>query len=320
VSGAAESVALSSPGWESDGSYMGFVGVSTGSSSIMRVFPRWAEVLGLPTRTLKGYDIAVDSSPATYRDVITAIRDDPRHRGALVTTHKMAVFDAAAELFDEVDELARTFGEISSVAKRDGRLTGSAKDPLTARLALEELLAPDHFATSGGAALVLGSGGAGCALTHQLGLRSDPPSAIVCTALSQGPLDHQRRLHERAGIDPARVRYVLTAGAVDVDRLLAELPPASLVVNATGMGKDRPGSPVGHGRFPERAVVWEFNYRGPLDFLHQAQEQQAARELVVEDGWRYFIHGWTQVIAEVFDTDMPAATVTQLSDVAAGVR
>ena len=39
--------------------YMGFVGVSTGSSSIMSIFPRWADALDLPTRTLIGHDLPV---------------------------------------------------------------------------------------------------------------------------------------------------------------------------------------------------------------------------------------------------------------------
>src|SRR3712207_4674510 len=140
---------------------MGFVGVSTGGSSIRTVFPRWADALGLPTRTLVGHDVPLDSPAEVYRDVVETIRDDPQHWGALVTTHKMAVHEAAADLFDELDDLAVTFGEVSCIAKRDDRLVGSAKDPVTARLALEEFLAPDHFARTGGAALVLGSGGAG---------------------------------------------------------------------------------------------------------------------------------------------------------------
>jgi shikimate dehydrogenase len=36
---------------------MGFVGVTTGRSSINSVFPRWGEALGLPSRTLVGHDI-----------------------------------------------------------------------------------------------------------------------------------------------------------------------------------------------------------------------------------------------------------------------
>ena len=41
---------------------MGFVGVSTAESSIMRIFPRWAEILGLPTRTLTGFDLPLGAS------------------------------------------------------------------------------------------------------------------------------------------------------------------------------------------------------------------------------------------------------------------
>ena len=55
------------------------------------------------------------------------------------------------------------------------------------------------------------------------------------------------------------------------------LPPRSLVVNATGMGKDRPGSPLRAGAaFPERSAVWELNYRGELEFLRQARAQAAS--------------------------------------------
>ena len=67
------------------------------------------------------------------------------------------------------------------------------------------------------------------------------------------------------------------------------------------MGKDRPGSPVtDRCRFPKNSVIWEFNYRGSLEFMHQAEAQQEASGLRIENGWTYFIHGWTQVIAEVF--------------------
>lgn len=302
-------------------SHFGFVGVTTGSSSINAVFPRWAERLGLPTRTLRGHDVALGASPETYRQLVDAIAGDPRHWGALVTTHKMALYAAAADLFDELDELATTFAEVSSIAKRGQRLTGAAKDPITVSLALDEFLPADHFSSTGAAALVLGSGGAGTALSHQLGRRTDRPVEVICTALDPGALAHARQLHERAGIESDRMRYALTRDSGAADVLLSSLPPASLVVNATGLGKDRPGSPLGAtAGFPQRAVVWEFNYRGSLEFLHQARAQQIERELVVEDGWRYFVHGWSQVIADVFDLDMPAATVADLSRIAAEAR
>jgi len=305
----------------SDDAYMGFIGVTTGASSIRKVFPHWAQLLGLPVRRLVGHDLPLDASTDQYRRLVIAIKSDPQHLGALVTTHKIGILRAARDLFDEIDDVAETFGEISSIAKRGTRLLGAAKDPVTVRLSLEEFLPGDHFSATGGAALILGSGGAGCALSHQLAARVDRPSQIICTGLSAAPLDHLRELHQRAGTPEGLVRYQITPGPMDTDALLTSLPAYSLVVNATGMGKDRPGSPISADTmFPRNGVIWEFNYRGPLDFLQQARQQQAERQLHVEDGWRYFIHGWTQVIAEVFDIEMTPGTVDELAHVAASLR
>ena len=94
----------------------------------------------------------------------------------------------------------------------------------------------------------------------------------------------------------------------DNDALTRTLPPGSLVVNATGLGKDAPGSPITDAApFPDHGYAWDFNYRGDLVFLDQARRQEAARRLHVEDGWRYFIHGWLAVIADVFHRDIPVA-------------
>lgn len=289
---------------------MGFVGVTTASSSIMRIFPVWAEILGLPTRTLEGHDLPVDARPEQYRALVEAIRDDPDHLGALVTTHKMALFAAAHDLFDELDDFARACGEVSSIAKRDGLLLGHAKDPITAGLALAELVAADAFAGERDA-IVLGAGGAGLALTWCLAERADRPRRIVVTDTSRERLDHLAAVHAARGTDPVLLTLV---DASETRGVLEEAPPGSLVVNASGLGKDRPGSPVADdARFPERAVVWEFNYRGSLEFLAQARAQQAERALVVADGWRYFIHGWTQVIGEVFQVAMTPDVVERLA-------
>jgi shikimate 5-dehydrogenase len=104
------------------------------------------------------------------------------------------------------------------------------------------------------------------------------------------------------------VEYVLAPKPADNDAVLPTLPPGSLVINATGLGKDAPGSPLTDAAaFPHRAIVWDLNYRGNLIFLDQARRQQVARELRVENGWTYFLHGWTQVIAEVFHIAIPTA-------------
>lgn len=304
-----------------DGTSMGFIGVSTAHSSIRRVFPAWAAVLGLPTATLVGYDVSPGAPPDRFRELVEGIREQPDRRGALVTTHKVSLYRAAGELFDDLDPLARTFGEVSSIYRRDGRLLGAARDPVTVRLALGDLLDPHHFADTGAEVLVLGSGGAGMALTHALGTREDRPARVTCTALEQGDLADLRELHARAELPEHLFRYALSRRTEQADALVAALPPGSLVVNATGLGKDHAGSPVGAAVvFPMRGVVWDFNYRGSLEFLGQARAGQESRELAVHDGWRYFVHGWSQVVADVFDIAMPSDTVAELARVAAASR
>ncbi len=300
---------------------MGFIGVSTQNSSIRRVFPAWADLLGLPTRQLVGHDLALNTEPGVYRELVADIARTPEYLGALVTTHKVNLYSATRDLFDDLDELATTFGEISSIYKRDGALHGAARDPITVRLALEEFLPPTHFAETGADVLCLGSGGSGMALTHQLGRRSDRPASVVCTATSTVRLDHLRELHERAELPAELFRYIVTSGPEEVDALVSSLAPGSLVVNATGLGKDRPGSPLSDAvEFPRHSYVWDFNYRGSLEFFHQARAQAARNELTLEDGWRYFIHGWSQVVADVFDVPMPPDRVAQLSAAAAAVK
>ncbi|WP_149083705.1 MULTISPECIES: shikimate dehydrogenase family protein [Microbacterium] len=301
--------------------YMGFVGVTTASSSIMKVFPLWADILGLPTRTLVGHDLPMDADPAQYRALVEQIRDDPHHRGALVTTHKMNVYAAASDLFDELDPFAVSCAEISSIAKRGSTLSGRAKDPITVDLALRDFLPADHFARTGAEVVILGAGGSGTALSWALAEREDAPSLITVTARTQDKLDHLREVHRQHGTPEGLLRYVVTETPEEADALVAAAPAGSVIANATGLGKDRPGSPLTDAvAFPEGAYVWEFNYRGSLEFLHQAEVQEDDRGLHVVDGWRYFIHGWSQVVADVFDLDLTPETVERLADAAESVR
>ncbi len=292
---------------------MRFVGVTTGSSSIMRLFPVWSELLGLDAE-LVGLDIPLDAPAASYRAAMREMQEDPDCVGALVTTHKIALLDATRDMFDDLDPFAAAVGEVSSIAFGPAGTRGAAKDPVTAGLALEEFLDPRHFA-AGGHVLCLGAGGAGTALGWYLAQRADRTGPLTFVDPAPERLEHLRATLTARWPD-LDLRTTLL-DETDVPDLLRSLPPASLVVNATGLGKDRPGSPVPDGAtFPRDAVVWELNYRGSLEFLHQARAQQAGQGLTVVDGWRYFIHGWTQVISEVFGVDMPPETVATLAQAA----
>src|SRR5512143_4119945 len=80
-----------------------FIGVTTRQSSIMRVFPRWAEHLRLGPCAIAGVDLPLHADPASYRSVVGSIARDPLALGALVTTHKLDMFHACSDLFDEID-------------------------------------------------------------------------------------------------------------------------------------------------------------------------------------------------------------------------
>jgi hypothetical protein len=48
--------------------------------------------------------------------------------------------------------------------------------------------------------------------------------------------------------------------------------------------------------------------------------QREIRNVFVEDGWLYFLHGWTQVIAEVLHIPMDFVTFERLAGIAEGMR
>ena len=296
-----------------------FIGVSTGGSSIMRVFPRWRAALGLGDDVeIEGWDLPIDAPPGTYSEAVERLAVDPGNIGALVTTHKLAIMRAAADRFDELDEDARLLGEVSCISKRGGRLRGAAKDPATAAAALDAIIEPNHF-SEGGESLVLGAGGAGTALVVNLGARrEDRPARIVATDTDPERLAHLRSVAERAGADDV---LETRRAEGNHDELVASLAEGSLLVNATGMGKDRPGSPISDAAvFPRRSVAWELNYRGELAFKRQAERQREEREVTVADGWGYFVRGWAAVIEEVFERPIGADELELLGHEAAATR
>ncbi len=302
-----------------------FVGVTTGKSSIMRVFPRWAEYLQLGDVEIRGIDCKWHDHPDVYRRVVAFLKGDRLSLGALVTTHKMDLLEASRDQFEYLDPYAELLAEISSISKQGSKLCGHAKDPITSGLSLEAFLPAGHWQRTGAEMCLLGAGGSSLALTCYI-MRQKPrnewPSRIVVTNRSGKRLEHMREVHRR--INPGiQVDYVLAETAEKNDQVVNALRPGSLVVNATGLGKDAEGSPLTDAvRFPEDGFVWEYNYRGKLVFLDQARAQRQARNLTVEDGWVYFIHGWTRVIAEVFHIDIPTSgpAFDEISRLAASVR
>ena len=283
---------------------MEFFGVRTEGSMSLRLFPVWAQALGIQGANLRGVNLPIDGKPETYRKAVQRLKRDPEVYGALVTSHKLSVVRAAGELIDQYTPASKLTGEVSALYKRGGELWGDAVDPENCGLAMADLLPPNWWSLNEEAGiLVLGGGGACVALlVHVLQQTVNAPSFVQVVEKRADNLDHCARVAGQLDSGKTTVEFIHSSQPQVCDQLVSKLPPCSMVINATGMGKDLPGSPVTDAvRFPDGGVVWELNYRGERPFLHQARKQSEARSLIVADGWHYFLRGWSSVIGLVFN-------------------
>ena len=295
-----------------------FVGVTTKSSSIMKVFPKWAKALGLENTAIEGIDLPIRAPKEDYRRVAHFLKNDPLSLGALVTTHKIDMFNAASDIFDYIDPFAKELSELSCISKSGGKFCAHAKDPISSGLALENFVPENFWKNRGGEVVLLGAGGSSlamCLYFAQEKWGDNVPRVTICnrsTPRLQSAKAHLAHVAKRLNL-----KFLHCPNPEDNDAVIAGLPAYSLVVNATGLGKDAPGSPTTDNvTYPANSLVWEINYRGDLIFMRQAQARAASKNLHVEDGWTYFIHGWTQVISEVFKIAIEGETLEKLSQIA----
>jgi shikimate 5-dehydrogenase len=241
--------------------------------------------------------------------------NDQNCHGALVTTHKLALYQYAKSLFTEFDDFANTCGEISCVKINKNVVSGFAKDPISAGLAINDFL-PNDFFDSQNEVILIGDGGAATAIAWYLSGISQPPVKIHVIGR-----DLSRLQHLLSVVSSRSIKVEISLSSPDVFRKIALLDKQLLIINATGMGKDLPGSPWPDGLlFPKNSFLWELNYRGSLEFYHQGKSQEKERNLTVTDGWRYFIYGWTQVISEVFDVAIDQEILKKLETQAEASR
>lgn len=300
-----------------------FIGVTTAKSSIMKVFPLWMKILGREDVVIEGMDCKIHDQPEVYRQAVAQIKYDPLSLGSLVTTHKIDLLTAARDMFDYLDPFALITDEISSISKRNGKLEGHAKDPITAGLSLDAIIGRNYFRQTGGNVLSFGAGGSAIATLLYLinkPNKGDRPRRFTFVNRSQGRLDHAREMVSNLSTD-IEIDYIQNADPAVNDRIMETFPPHSIIINATGMGKDTPGSPITwNGEFPLGGIAWEFNYRGELDFKQQALVQVDSRKLKVEDGWLYFVHGWSQVVAQVMHFELTPELFDLFNKAAESVR
>jgi shikimate 5-dehydrogenase len=259
--------------------------------------PGWSRALDVDIE-LDCQDLPVGVDASAYAALLDDLRSDSRALGMVVTTHKARLWESCAELFDEVTPACREVGEASAIACRNGRLIADASDVRGVGRAVERVLDADQWRSGNHEAIVLGAGGAGISLAFNLVDRLPGLGAtrVVLTDADSARLEVARAL--RRSWDRADRLEIESAVGANNDRLVGAALPGTLIVNATGMGKDRPGSPVSID-LPKRTIFWEFNYRGPRDLLERARSNAVTDDLLVVDGRDYFICSWLEALCSV---------------------
>src|SRR5512140_1317431 len=199
-----------------------FIGVTTGKSSIMKVFPLWMKVLGREEVVMEGIDCKIHDEAAAYRRAVAQIKYDPNSLGALVTTHKIDLLNAARDMFEYLDPYAQITGEVSSISKLEGRLEGHAKDPITAGASLDAIIEPGYFARTHGDVLCFGAGGSAIAtLLHLINKKDkgDRPRKYTFVNRSQGRLDHARMMVSGQKTD-IETEYICNSDPAVNDRIM----------------------------------------------------------------------------------------------------
>lgn len=160
-------------------------------------------------------------APDDLADLMRMFRTTRNFDGLIVTVpHKIAI----AALIDEIGPMGRRIGAVNAIHKRDGRLVGDNFDGIGF---VRGLKAKFHR-LSGRRVLVIGSGGAGRAVTHAVA--DERPARL--------------RLFD---VDPARAQTVVAevkAAAPGLDADVGAPDPSGfdVVVNCTSVGM-RPRDP-----------------------------------------------------------------------------
>jgi shikimate dehydrogenase len=307
-----------------------FVGVSTSGSVAHAVFDGWAAELGRPW-VLRGIDLRTDTPAETFRRLVSAMHGNPAVDGAVVTAHKLRLYRACAQELARRDWLTEITHEINALAT-GAALAGYARDALSLARVLPSLIRSTEADGLGELhVLCLGAGGAATALLLALHLdtdadrdgtagpraRADPPAGVTFTDVDPGALADLRSVAGRAGIGTSRLSFIPVREPADGDALVARLASPALVINATGLGKDAPGSPVTRrARFGPGTLAWDLNYRGDLVFLRQA----AASGAGTLDGWDYFVAGWAGGLTAIAQTPFTADLLARFTRAAAPYR
>ena len=242
----------------------GVMGWPVGHSLSPRLHGYWLKKHGID-----GVLIPLPVRPEHFAEALRALPTLGFVGASVTVPHK----EAALELVDETEPLARRIGAVNTIVVRaDGKLAGRNTD-VPGFLAALRAGAPT-WRGSAGAAAVLGAGGAA--------------RAIVAALVEAGVAEIRivNRTHARAAALASA--FGGSVRAVSWNRRAEALADAALLVNATTLGmKGAPALDLDLAPLPSRAAVMDIVYT-PLETPLLAQARECG--LVAVDGLGMLLH------------------------------
>jgi shikimate 5-dehydrogenase len=237
---------------------------------------------------LIGVDMPAVAPDHRYRALVTKVRDDVSCAGVQVTSHKVRLYRAASSVIDRYSEDVSYLEEVGGLLVRTGTVTAVSPDAMALRRELMMVLGHRPKREI----VILGGGGAARAIAFIAAELQKVSKVSITEADDARRLALGRWLGRLKAGNPSLELNAFPADAND--NLVSSATGGAVIINATGLGKDSPGSPLSdHAPFPCDGVAWDLNYRGERHFLTQASRQATERRLAVRDGFSYFVDNWT---------------------------
>lgn len=270
-------------------SFYRFLGVSTSKSLVNEAFPRWMNVLEKDI-SLQTFDLPIGSSEKSYLQYCSELKH-PNVVGSLITSHKTEIYEYCRGQFSILSNEATKLREISAIRNTDtlGELHGHNTDLEGARRSFEKLsVQNDNWISGSREVVIIGAGGACISILHCIQEHFPEVEKVSVTEISQERITTAKEIADNNSF---RAEFFLSS---ETERRIANSGKAPLVINASGVGKDTPGSPVSNTScFPKNSTFWELNYRGDRELFFRLRDQSGSANFTIEDGWQFFVDGWT---------------------------
>lgn len=291
-----------------------FLGVTTEKSLVRQLFQAWCSVLNISNCTLHGINKPPYCALQEYDDIF---KND--FIGGLITTHKARFYEYLLQNKCSMSPQAHLLQEVSCLKFVDDKPFGDALDSIATAEIIEDFMNTANWQSGNREIVVIGGGGAGMALINGLSKFSDQ---IQIIHILESNIPRFQKIKSeilpKLHFSNAKIAVYNSSSADDT---LLKCKEGAFIINASGVGKDYNGQIISSRNvIPYNSLVWDFNYRGNLHLLAEASSVRDDRNLIVKDGWDYFISGWVHHMCQVLNVSYSKIFHARFSEIANNTR